>query len=918
MHLNRLYGRVGMCYRMSNSDAMKNNNWAVYVVLAGAFICTRAGAALKTLPGHLPALVPHLAANGRLAAATQLNLAIGLPLHDSAGLDNFLAQVYDPASPLFHHFLTPAEFTARFGPTGEDYDAVKNFARTNGFVVTATYGNRLLLDVRGPASAVERAFHVTLKTYRHPTEARDFFAPDTEPAVDNTLPIADVSGLANYSRPHPMSHRSTFAITTKYGSAPNGFSYLGSDFRDAYVPGTSLDGTGQSVGLLEFEGYYTNDIVAYATLTGGGRTNIPVQPVYIDGFSGTPNPSDTLGIGEVSLDIEMAMSMAPGLSQIVVFEGNPSSFIPNDVLNVMAASNTVKNLSSSWGWSGGPSITTDNIFKTMAAQGQSYFNASGDSDAFTPGFVDNPNQQGGPSSNPYITQVGGTTLSTTGPGGAYTSETAWNWGFTGGKYVGTSGGVSSFYPVPAWQLGVNSFLTNGGLSTWRNIPDVALTADGVYVIYNNNTTANFGGTSCAAPLWAGFMALVNQQAAISGKPPVGFINPAVYEIANESIYSAAFHDVTTGNNTWPSSTNAYYAVPGYDLCTGIGTPAGTNLINALVNPDPLIVTPNAVFNAVSLAGAFPIAAQTFYLTNAGAVPLTWSLINTSSWLNVSSSGGTLAVGATNAVTVSLNLMASNLTSGTYTANLWFTNATTGVAHGRFCTLAVVQSLIQNGGFETADFTSWTLYGNTIIGNYVANAVESPSGPDHFNVAHSGTYGAFLGDNPLAILAQMLPTVPGKKYLLSFWLDNPIGGSGQQFLVNWNTNNPTTNTVFYVSNPGAFAWTNLNFVLTATGTNTMLQFGAQNLPNYFGLDDVSVTPIPAPAFSSVNLGANGFGFSWTSVPNVSYLVQYKTNLLQTSWLDLGSSLVAGTNTLTVVDTNSVQNFPQRFYRISIFP
>src|SRR5208337_4625672 len=96
--------------------------------------------------------------------------------------------------------------------------------------------------------------------------------------------------------------------------------------------------------------------------------------------------------------------------------------------------------------------------------------------------------------------------------------------------------VSSYYPIPAWQQGVNSFAVNGGSPTMRNIPDVALTADGVYVIYDQ-TNGSFGGTSCAAPLWAGFMALVNQQADVNGQPPVGFINPAVYEMANESIYS---------------------------------------------------------------------------------------------------------------------------------------------------------------------------------------------------------------------------------------------------------------------------------------------------------------------------------------------------------------------------------------------
>ncbi|HTX20808.1 MAG TPA: protease pro-enzyme activation domain-containing protein [Candidatus Aquilonibacter sp.] len=654
---------------------------------------------MRTLRGDVPPVVAHLSPNGTLPGTTQLHLAIGLPLHNRAELTELLQQLYDPASPNYHKFLTPAEFTARFGPTEADYAAVKDFARAHGFAVTGTYDNRLLLDVTGSAAAANSAFHVTLRTYWHPTEDRNFFAPDTEPTVESNLPIADVCGLENYTRPYPKFCRRAGTFSPRAGSAPGG-EYMGNDFRNAYVPGTTLDGSGQMVGLVQFDGYYTNDIVAYENLA--GRTNIPLQRVLLDGFSGTPTTGSSSGNPEVSLDIEMAMSMAPALARIVVFEGNPNNFIPNDVLNAMAASNTVKNLSCSWGWNGGPTTTTDNIFLMMAADGQSFFDAAGDSDAFTPGAssvngVDNPNTFNTPSSSPYITQVGGTTLTMNGSGASYSSETVWNWGYdsSAGGYVGSSGGVSSYYSIPVWQQGVNSFLANGGSTMMRNIPDVALTADNVYVAYDNGSSGDFGGTSCAAPLWAGFMALVNQQAAAGGQTNgFGLINPAIYEIANESIYNSAFNDVTTGNNTWPSSPNAFYAVPGYDLCTGLGTPAGTNLINALVNPDPLIVVSNHGFNAVGLAsGTFSIASQIFYLTNAGASSLTWSLVNTSSWLNVSSSGSPLAAGASGSVVASLNTVASNLPPGIYTANLGFSNVTSGVTHYRFFTLTVNDALV---------------------------------------------------------------------------------------------------------------------------------------------------------------------------------------------------------------------------------
>ena len=200
------------------------------------------------------------------------------------------------------------------------------------------------------------------------------------------------------------------------------------------MPGTTLTGAGQTVGLFEADGFYSKDIAAYAAAAGNGRTNIVIQAVLLDGYNGVPTTGANSGNGEVSLDIEMAMAMAPGLAKIVVFEGNPNNFAPNDILNAMVASSTtVKNLSCSWGWSGGPSTTTDSIFKNMAAVGQSFFNASGDSDAFTTGAssvngVDNPSSYNAPSSSPYITQVGGTTLTMNGTGASYASETVWNWG----------------------------------------------------------------------------------------------------------------------------------------------------------------------------------------------------------------------------------------------------------------------------------------------------------------------------------------------------------------------------------------------------------------------------------------------------------------------------------------------------------
>ena len=912
----------------SNSKLVKRNGAALFRGLCSISILVltqsalAADAALKTLPGHVPEAARRLPARGNLPAANRLNLAIGLPLRDAKGLEDFLAQIYDPTSPNYRQYLTPDQFTTRFGPAEADYAAVTAFARRNNLTVTARHANRLLLDVSGSVADIQKAFHITLRVYAHPTEARDFYAPDSEPSVDASLPISDISGLNNYVLPRPKSLRidsnpSTHAIP-RTGSASDG-GYIGNDFRAAYFPGGTLTGSGQMVGMVEFDGFYASDISAYETAA--GYSSVPLQTVLLDGYDGVPTTGSDSGNPEVSLDIEMAISMAPGLSKIVVFEAGPSG-VPNDILNAMAASNQIKQLSCSWGWSGGPSTTTDNIFKEMATQGQSFFNASGDSDAFTVGSssvngVDNTSLDNTPSSCPYITVVGGTSLTTTGPGGSWSSETTWNWGLHDGSYIGTSGGISSYYSIPTWQEGI-SMSANGGSTTYRNIPDVALTADNVYVKYGDGSSATFGGTSCAAPLWAALVALMNQQAASTGASMAGFINPAIYAIGKGASYSSSFHDITIGNNISSSSPDNYYAVTGYDLCTGWGTPTGQSLINAVVGtPDSLGITPSAgVAASGAVGGPFSPASQVFVLTNNSSSSLTWSAINPAAWLEITPASGILAAHAIANVTVGFSAAADNLAAGIYTTNLIFTNWTTQIAQSESFTLQIGQSIVQNGGFETGDFTGWTLVGNTIVyygyGQIIVyDAVEDAA--SGFDVVYSGTYGAFLGDDKLATLSQTLATVAGQNYLISFWLDNPVSGSVQQFLVNWSGT-----TLYDVTNPPAFAWTNLQFIVTASGTNAILQFGAENDPSYFGLDDISVMPMPMVEFRGAAKTASSFNLSWIAATSLVYQVQYKTNLLQTGWLDLGAAITVTNSALTVTDTNALSASSQRFYRLLVSP
>jgi subtilase family serine protease len=243
---------------------------------------------------------------------------------------------------------------------------------------------------------------------------------------------------------------------------------MGDDFRNAYIPGAPLKGAGQVNALVQFDGYLLSDIQEYEAMT--GRTNILLQNILLDGFNGQPTGNG--GEVEVSLDIEMLVSMAPALAKILVYEGNPYSGSPNDVLNQIATDDVAHQISCSWTW-GYPTGTTEAILQQMALQGQSFYQASGDSDSYPVGSVVET-----PSDSPYVTSVGGTTLTMTPGGGAKVSETVWNWDAEGDDGVGSSGGISISYAIPSWQTNVNMSACQGS-TTYRNFPDVALTADNV-------------------------------------------------------------------------------------------------------------------------------------------------------------------------------------------------------------------------------------------------------------------------------------------------------------------------------------------------------------------------------------------------------------------------------------------------------
>ena len=493
-----------------------------------------------------------------------MSLDLVLPLRDPEGLKAFLAELYDPNSPSYHHFLTPTEFTAKFGPTEEQYAEVLNFAKKNGLTVTGGSRDGMEVQVKAPVLVVERAMHVNLLTYQHPTENRTFFAADREPTMDLSFNLWHVSGLDNYSMPHPLLvKKSDYAAAhgiepeavvahATTGSGPSS-SFLGSDMRAAYYGTGTLTGKGQNMGLFEYLGTDLADLNTYYKNIG---QTLPITPVLLstDGtstacvYSGRNKCDD----GEQNLDMTQALGMAPGLASLVVYIGSTDTAIISAMTTHSPLPTTI---GCSWGWTPADPTTLDPYFEKMSAQGQNFFAASGDSSTWS------KSNEAWPADDAYVVSVGGTDLVTTKAAGPWSSETAW---------VDSGGGISpDKIAIPSWQKAAITS-TNKGSTTYRNGPDVSANANFTFYTCDDQTTClanEYGGTSFAAPMWAAYIALVNQQRVAAGKTTIGFLDPYIYsENATAATYKADFHDITSGKS------GSYTAITGYDLVTGWGSP----------------------------------------------------------------------------------------------------------------------------------------------------------------------------------------------------------------------------------------------------------------------------------------------------------------------------------------------------------
>ena len=500
--------------------------------------------------------------------AQPITLTLVLNRDDEAGFQQYLHDVYDPASPIFRKFQTPEQLAERFGPSQQAYDETLAWLRTQNFELAHGSANRMTLTVQGSRADAAKAFAVGIDDYA--LGERHFYANDAEPSLPEALAthVQYIGGLSNLAQPlHAQPQRmiklvfglgicKLWALAAgaafKAGAGPGStYDYYGAFvqcFKNLFgkTPSDMLagsdppppawqdaDGTGQTIGLVEFDSYTPSDIVDYIALLALPVTKInDVVPVHLNGGAGAPGAAQD----EVLLDIDAVLSLASGAKIRVYdapFTGNTSF---QTMLNAMIGDH-VTIISNSWAYcedqtTAGDVQSIDSILQTAAAAGISVFNGSGDTGSTClDGAV---NTIGVPADSPHATAVGGSSL-TQGPGHTYASETWWN-GTADTPPSGQGGfGVSRFFTRPSYQNGFNA-------NAMRSIPDVVSNADPAHgvVICNASeggcpTGAQFGGTSLAAPTWAAFTALLNQTQGSN----LGLLNSQLYALSANGVFHNA-------------------------------------------------------------------------------------------------------------------------------------------------------------------------------------------------------------------------------------------------------------------------------------------------------------------------------------------------------------------------------------------
>jgi kumamolisin len=456
------------------------------------------------------------------------------------------------------------DFAQQFGADPSDIQEVKKFAGSHGLTVVQESAARRSVVLAGTVAHFNRAFGVDLERFEHDGGSyRGRTGPIHLPDELHGK-VEGVFGLDDrqQARPH---FRSRLQGNVQWRATSNSFTPTQMASLYNYPAAT---GQGECIGLIELGGgYRPTDLQTY--FSGLGVPLPKVSAVSVDHGKNQPTGDSNGPDGEVMLDIEVAGAIAPAAQIVVYFAPNTDQgFLDAVTTAIHDTTNKPSVISISWGgpessWTQQSLTAFDEAFQAAATMGITVCVAAGDNGSSDGASGDNVDF---PASDPYVLACGGTSVQAS--GNSITSETVWNDGAQGGA---TGGGISTYFPVPPYQEGLSAALTAGETTplTYRGVPDVAGDADentGYDVRVDGSDTV-IGGTSAVAPLWAGLIARINSASGTT----MGYVNPALY--GNQ----AAFNDITQGNN------GDFEAAPGWDACTGLGTPDGTQIASVLVN-----------------------------------------------------------------------------------------------------------------------------------------------------------------------------------------------------------------------------------------------------------------------------------------------------------------------------------------------
>ena len=583
------------------------------------------------LTGHVPDAITKSVLLGPTNPTTTITLTLGLRLRNQADLENYVHTLNVTHTQQAHPHMTLDQIVKAYGPLPSAQQAVTTYMQQSGFTLVATFKLHLLIGFRGTIGSAENTFGIQINNYRT-SDGRTFYAPTTNPFVPTSLAgtIQSINGLdtaAHFTHPPIVPTKSSHSVlhanatTCLSASTTPASYYIPSQIASTYnlqgLYSQGLHGEGQSVALFELDDYASSDIAAYTSCYGGA--SVPIRRIGVAGGSGAHPGNGSL---EVELDMELVLSAAPRLANLRVYEA------PNTDAGVIAewgqiVSDATPVVSTSWGAceqliTKASAQLENALFTIAAAQGQTILAASGDHstndcNGQAKGVTESVDD---PASQPYVTGVGGTSLSTI--VSSHPAEQYWQQGTVGG-----GGGISTLWTQPNWQQapGVNNSFSSatpcaastGNTGTMcREVPDVALNADPNvgYPTYctisaancsSSNPWAIVGGTSAAAPMWAAMVALANQKSLQDGNFNLGFLNPLLYGVAqNAGQYARDFHDITIGNSS-AFNDGKYPATAGYDMTTGLGS----------YNAQPLVSDLEAAAASMTKARTAP-ASSTWY------------------------------------------------------------------------------------------------------------------------------------------------------------------------------------------------------------------------------------------------------------------------------------------------------------------